>query len=295
MYAPIALFTFKRPVHTRAALIALLANPEIYMSPLYIFCDGARNQAEHADVAASRATVRSLAPAHAVIIERENNLGVDVSIVTEVGELCGRYGRVIVVEDDLEVSPSFLAYMNTALDRYESVHQVVQISGYMFPVNFSTAHTAVFLPYMTSWGWGTWSRALKHFDGAGHCYIKLVNSFSQRRKFDLDGAYPYFRMLRKNIKKAVPAWDIMFYLSIFFSNNVVLHPVNSLVRNNGFDGSGTTCGRYYMKENSLDTSADVIFPEFVSIDSVAYAAVKKYLRKQSSVYWKLVSKIMAYL
>jgi len=295
MYAPIALFTFKRPIHTRTALTSLLANPEIYMSPLYIYCDGARNRAEHADVVASRATVRSLAPVHAVIIERENNLGVDISIVTEVAELCRRYGRVIVVEDDLEVSASFLAYMNTALDRYEFSEQVMQISGYMFPVKFLTAYTAVFLPYMTSWGWGTWSRALKHFDGVVQCYAELSNSPSRRKKFDLDGAYPYFRILRKNMKKTVPAWDILFYLNIFNSNSVVLHPVESLVRNNGFDGSGTTCGKYYMKESSLGTSAEIILPEFLSVDSMAYAAVKKYLRKQSSIYMKIISKIMAYL
>jgi len=295
MYAPIALFTFKRPVHTRAALIALLANPEIYMSPLYIFCDGARNQAEHADVAASRATVRSLAPAHAVIIERENNLGVDVSIVTEVGELCGRYGRVIVVEDDLEVSPSFLAYMNTALDRYEFTEQVMQISGHMFPVKLPDQQAAVFLPYTTSWGWGIWNRAWKNFDYPGYGYTKCSASAALKKRFNLDGSYPYFKMLKKNMIKPIPAWDIIFYFFVFSNNGVVLHPAKSLVRNNGFDGSGTNCGKYAQEKIEISVISETLpASESIEIDVKVYGLVKNYLRQESRLIKKIKRKILAY-
>jgi len=295
MYAPIALFTFKRPVHTRAALMSLLSNPEIYMSPLYIYCDGARNQTEYADVIALRSTVRSLAPPHAVIVERESNFGVDISIVNGVTELCARYGRVIVVEDDLEVSSSFLAYMNAALDRYESDERVMQISGYMFPVKFLDQKAAVFLPYTTSWGWGIWNRVWKNFNYPGYGYAKYSASAALKKRFNLDGSYPYFKMFKKNIIKTNPAWDIVFYFFVFSNNGVVLHPTKSLVRNNGFDGSGTNCGKYAQEKIEMSViSATLPASESVGIDMKVYGLVKSYLRRESRLIKKIKRKILAY-
>lgn len=41
---------------------------------------------------------------------------------------------MIVLEDDLVVSPYFLKYMNEALDFYEKEEQVISIHGYIYPV-----------------------------------------------------------------------------------------------------------------------------------------------------------------
>lgn len=142
--APIALFTFKRPHHVRNALHSLRSNPEFERSPVYIFCDGARHANEQPDVEASRQIVRSLAPKHAVIVERTANLGLDQSITREVTALCEKHGRVIVIEDDLEVSRYFLGYMNCALDKYEDHANVFQVSGHMFPVKSDRPDRAFF-------------------------------------------------------------------------------------------------------------------------------------------------------
>jgi hypothetical protein len=39
-YAPIAIFVYKRPVHTFKCLSALVQNKEFYQSKIYVFCDG---------------------------------------------------------------------------------------------------------------------------------------------------------------------------------------------------------------------------------------------------------------
>jgi len=41
------------------------------------------------------------------------------SIVNGVTRLCDEYGRVIVLEDDMLISPHFLDYMITALNAYQ--------------------------------------------------------------------------------------------------------------------------------------------------------------------------------
>lgn len=293
-FAPIALFAFRRPRHVELTLRSLLRNPEVEESPLYIYCDGPRNDGEREDVDAARAVVRKLAPQHATIIERSANLGLDPSVIAGVGELCDRHGRVIVLEDDLEVAPDFLRYMNAALDRYADREQVMQVSGYQFPVAIGGSDDAVFLPYTTSWGWATWARAWRHFDSKAPVYAELKGNSALRRAFDLDGSYPYFRMLRRHLMKPVPAWDIVYYSNVFARKGLVLHPRQSLVRNNGFDGTGSQCGKFATRHVDLNVErSGVRLPEISSVDHLAYREVKQHLRHESRLVVKLVRRIQA--
>jgi len=49
-------------------------------------------------------------------VERQHNLGLAASMRAGVTALCDEHGRAIILEDDLEVSPSFLRFMNDSLD-----------------------------------------------------------------------------------------------------------------------------------------------------------------------------------
>lgn len=295
-FAPIALFVFRRPRHVGLALRSLLLNPELADSPLYIYCDGPRTADDLDAVTAARDVVRALAPKHATILERPANLGLDHSVIAGVSELCERHGRAIVIEDDLEVAPDFLRYMNAALDRYADDERVMQVSGYQFPVELGGSDDAVFLPYTTSWGWASWSRAWRHFDHAAPGYVTLRGNAAQRRAFDLDGCFPYFRMLTRNLKKAVPAWDIVFYANVFAAHGVALHPRASLVRNNGFDGSGSTCGKFATVPVDLaGNRSSLRLPDSPAVDQVAYRAIKRHLRHESRPLVKLVRRIQARL
>lgn len=293
--APIAVFAFKRPDHLRSTLTALQANPEFSSSPVHVFCDGPRTVAEETDVLAARKVVRMLVPQHAVIIERQVNLGLDRSIISGVTELCDKYGSVIVIEDDLEVAPNFLAYMNAALNRYASESEVMQISGYQFPVSLLGPGSAIFLPYTTSWGWATWQRAWRQLDLAVPTFSMLRDNAALRRAFDLDGSYPYFKMLNRSLERPFPNWDIVFYTNVFSMQGVVLHPLVSLVRNNGFDGSGNNCGSFATKPVYFGPGGNSFrLPERPIIDTVAYAAIKKHLCKESMYLMKIGRGIKAH-
>ncbi|MDA8090978.1 MAG: hypothetical protein M0Z61_12270 [Nitrospiraceae bacterium] len=239
-YAPIALFAYKRPEHTRRTLESLMANAEFKDSPFYVFCDGPRNESDISLVQRTKQVIREFGFSNVVITERERNLGLSRSIITGVSELCDQFGRAIVAEDDLVFSPYFLKYMNEALTLYENEPKVMQISGHMFQVNFSgSANECFFLPYTTTLGWATWKRAWNSLDESMKGYERLKKDRSLRYRFNMNGAYPYYKMIDDHKSGRVNSWGIQWYLSVFMNGGLTLHPRGSLVMHKGFDFEAT--------------------------------------------------------
>jgi GT2 family glycosyltransferase len=291
-FAPISLFVYNRPEHTKKTLSSLMSNPEFSKSQVYVYCDGPKHNKDIQPVLAVREVIRSLSLPNIVMIEQEENLGLANSIIGGVTDLCDKYGRVIVVEDDLKVSPFFLDYMIKALNRYESEEKVMQISGYMFPVKLIAETDAIFLPFTTSWGWATWQRAWKNFDPDIAGYIKLKSSKKLRRKFDLNGSYPYFKLLNMQKKGKINSWAICYYLSVFLQNGLTLHPVQSLVQNMGFDGSGTHCKSRINIEGVFRLARITKMPD-VNIDLCCFDQIVKYLKKKRSYINFLIDRVLS--
>jgi hypothetical protein len=289
---PIALFTFKRPEHTRRTLESLAQNHEFAESPLFIYCDGARNDAEAAQVEETRQLVRHWPHTNKMIIERDHNWGLANSVIEGVTELCKRFGRVIVVEDDLVVSPVFLKYLNFALERYADEPKVMQVSAHMFPVDIQSQFDALMLPFTTSWGWATWDRAWKQFDPGMSGYEKLKADSAMRRQFDVDGSYPYFLMLKRQKEGKVDSWAIRWYLSVFLVGGLVVFPKQTLVMNEGFDGSGSNCKTPQLRTEVLRIEPITLLPE-VRFQEQDYVGVKNYLRKDQSVLNKVIKLVGA--
>lgn len=240
--APIVLFAYKRPAHTRRVLQTLAMNPLAGKSHLYIFCDGPRSTQEGAAVAEVRRLVRRHSWCGQVTVhERQTNAGLAQSIIAGVSEVLDRHEEVIVLEDDLELAPGFLEFMNAALERYRPQSRVMQISGYMFPVRVPRDQEAGFLPMISSWGWATWKRAWRHFDADLAGWQEVLADASVRRRFDLDGSYSYSRLLQQVHAGQADSWAVRWHLAVFGQRGLTLFPARSFVRNRGWDGSGTHC------------------------------------------------------
>lgn len=266
-HTPIALFVYNRPEHTKNTIQALLANPEAASSELFIFSDAAQSDAAKNSVEEVRQLIYEISGFKEItIIEREVNWGLANSVIDGVSHLCDVYGRVIVLEDDLVVSPHFLSYMNNALKQYEDEDRVMQIAGYMFPARLSLESDALFLPFISSWGWATWSRAWKKFDPNAANYQKLKSDNKKKNEFNLGGRYDYFRMLRSQQEGKTNSWAIRWYLSVFYSKGLTLYPKQTLVENSGFDGSGENCIVSDIKTSPIDMAFKVEkFPDRVEV------------------------------
>ncbi|HJT51461.1 MAG TPA: glycosyltransferase family 2 protein [Nitrosospira sp.] len=293
--APIALFVYNRPSHIRLTVQALLANALADQTPLYLFSDAPRNEAAILAVAEVRSYIRSIAGFKSVtIIERETNFGLARSIIDGVTRLCEEYGHVIVMEDDLITSPHFLSYMNDALTRYEHEDRVMQIAGYMFPINLELGEDALFLPFTSSWGWATWRRAWRIFDAAGAGYQRLKQDQSLRRRFDLNGKYGYFKMLESQLRGETDSWAIRWYLSVFLMNGLTLYPKKTLVGNFGFDGSGVNCVASSIEGDTIERHFRVItMPKLMSVSDRYEVVLQRFPKARLNI--KTMSNKMRHL
>ena len=238
---PLAVFAYNRPEHTDRALQALARCRGLERCELHFFADGARNAAAAPAVEATRAVLRRWADRlGARLVEQPSNLGLARSIATAVTDLCARHGRVIVLEDDLVVSPDFVHYMLQALDRYQDDEQVMQIGGLTLSPPHGWRPDAFFLPVTTTWGWATWQRAWRHFSWEP---AELPSSEpAWHRLFNLNGSVDFDAMLQDRLAGRNSSWGILWWYTVSRRRGLVLYPTRSLVFNDGFDGSGVHCG-----------------------------------------------------
>lgn len=286
MGTPIALFAYKRAEHTRRALESLVSNHGFRAEDLVVFCDGPRSRSDKRLVEKTREVIHRFGLKGAKIVERDRNQGLSRSIVQGVAQICKSYGRAIVLEDDLEVSPWFLEYMEEGLRRYQVEERVMQVSGHTFVDCDQAGNKAAFLPLTTTWGWATWDRAWRRFDARATGFATLQKNRSLRHQFDLDGAYPYFRLLEEYVAGRADSWGIRWYLTVFLAGGLTLYPGKTLVKNIGLDGSGENCSRFNRARGGAEPSTVPIvdYPDRVAANETLFAEVKRRIRR-SRPWW----------
>lgn len=243
MYAPIILFVYNRPVHTRQTVEALKKNALSTDSDLIIFSDAPKKPEVAEAVREVRQYIHQIEGFKSVtIVERETNIGLARSIIDGVTKVVNERERVIVLEDDLVVSPYFLSYMNMALETYQDEEKVMHISGYMFPVDNTDLPETFFLRTASCWGWGTWSRAWQHFEKHPK---KLLGEYTEQtiNRFNMDGTYNFWAQVEQNERGLIDTWAVFWYACVFQKSGLCLHPNFSMANNIGHDGTGIHCGQ----------------------------------------------------
>jgi len=280
--APVALFVYNRPEHTRQTLAALRANTLAEQTPLYIFADAPRDAAARAAHKEVLACVRDVQGFVSVtLIQRERNLGLARSIINGAGMLCARHGRVIVLEDDLITSPHFLRYMNEALDAYADAPRVLSVCGYMYPVVFDAQADTLFLRAPHSWGWATWEDRWSQFRTDGAALLRELEARRLLSEFNANGPHDYTRMLKDQISGLNDSWFVRWYAASLLANRVSIYPTRSLVSNIGIDGSGVHCADWRFdpfKVSLSDENIRVVVQDAVTNERVD-AALARYYRK----------------
>lgn len=241
-YAPILLFTYNRLTHTQHCIESLRQNLLAPDSELFIYSDAAKTKEQEDEVHAVRSYLHTIQGFKQItIIERKENWGLARNIIDGVTTQIKKYGKVIVLEDDLVVAPYFLQFMNDALEIYKDEPKVGHIQACDFTQDASLPDTFL-IKWTGSWGWATWERAWKHFNPNGKELLHELEARKLSYTFDFNGKYGFTRMLRRQIAGKNNSWAIRWNASLFIKDILSLNVGRSLVQNEGFDGSGTNCG-----------------------------------------------------
>lgn len=171
--APIVLIVYRREDHAKKTLDALSNNFLAQQSDLYIFSNAPKKYSiDENDLKCKKILekekanvkkVRDLLPKYQKnfkklhIIEREQHLSANDSICSAVDEVIKKYGKVIVLEEDIITCKSFLDFMNQALNYYQHNKKVWDV----FTCNLMSPKAEEFCDSFFSysflpWGWGTW-------------------------------------------------------------------------------------------------------------------------------------------
>jgi hypothetical protein len=290
--APIVLFVYNRSWHTRQTVEALQKNELAECSDLIIFSDAPKGQESIAAVKDVREYIKTLEGFKSVsIVERDENFGLANSIINGVTQVCNDFGRVIVLEDDLVTSPFFLKYMNECLDIYANDSMVASIHGYWYTVDKKMPETFL-LRGASCWGWATWSSAWNVFEVDGQKLLDELKKQKLTRLFDLDGAMAYTRMLRAQITGKNNSWAIRWHASTFLANKLQLSPGTCLVRNIGFDGSGTHCAESDRYAVSLATKPiNIEKLDAKQSDEARSALIRYYIKTRRTFFERIKNRL----
>ncbi|QIH36651.1 glycosyltransferase [Sphingobacterium sp. DR205] len=273
--APVLLFVYNRPAHTLKTLTALEKNQYADQTILYIYSDAAKDERAIEAVDEVRRIIKKPWRFKQIkIVERDKNWGLAANVIDGVTKVVREHGQIIVLEDDLETSSFALDYFNKALDRYREDEQVMQISGYGYPVqNLNQLPETFFFRVANSWGWATWDRAWQHFNPD---IDELVSDFSEEQihQFSIEGKENFWKQVQELRSGKINSWAIRWYASVFKKNGLVLYPRNSMTQNIGNDGSGTHTAAESTYQVTLADHPVVFFPTEIAENKQAYDAIK---------------------
>lgn len=277
--SPICLFVYKRYETTKLMLESLLACPECKDSELYVFMDEARNDDEAKAVERVRRLFDNLQGFRKVnLFPARMNKGMANSVIDGVTKVLQEHDDIIVLEDDLVVSPDFLQFMNAALKAYKDRSDIWSISGYtprLQELEGNGRNGVFVVPRAQCWGWATWSDRWETVDWEVSDFSRLAQSKELRKEFD-KGGNDLFRTLEMERRERIESWAVRWAYAAAKQSRWTVNPMQSKVQNIGLKSSESHVGWHDERHNvELHGNATVIDPD-VRADETLVNAFKKH-------------------
>lgn len=231
--APVLLFTYRKS-HCLPALhdaLRAYAPPRLYVAHNQ-FC----TEAERQQVSRVRDTLLGWRfPFPVEYLFQERHLGINDSFHGALDHVFAREPRLIVLEDDTIPSPSFFAFCNAMLERFDGSPEVGSIIGCNLglagpPDSSFLARFAIF-----HWGWASWAGKWR----LGRSTPLPWGSVGQGIVPRLDqGGEVLGRFLDRLGPGSMP-WDVRRGSALALQGQLTVLPGTNLVANRGFVPEGT--------------------------------------------------------
>lgn len=246
---PVIVVGYNRAHVLKRALDNLSKCIDFAAHQIYVYLDGVRKNREDdvGFVSETRTMVELFCKEHpnVVVIHRSVNLGCLENIVQAISEILETHGRMMLIEDDVLVSRTFLQYMDEALSFYEDDKRIWSVNAYQC----RHLHIPTDYPYdvylnVRNWtpGWGTWRDrwASVDFD------LSDWNEYKCKREnvTRIDNAGAEIRSMlerQANNPGEFSAWDVLCTYHMIKNGLYSIEPRFSLTKNIGFGMRAEHC------------------------------------------------------
>tara|TARA_B100001059_G_scaffold223028_1_gene247592 strand:+ start:2626 stop:4266 length:1641 start_codon:yes stop_codon:yes gene_type:complete len=300
--APIVIFTYTRLETLKKTIESLKKNKMAKFSEIYIFSDCHKNKIDQPLVNSVRKYLKSIKGYKKInLISRKENYGLARNIINGVSSVIKKRKKVIVLEDDIIVSPNFLEYMNDSLIRYQNNKKIWHINSWNYEIrDHNVEYNAFFTRHMNCWGWATWEDRWKYFEKKPD---KILKKFNKEKifRFNIENNLNYYSQLKRNKDGKLNTWAIFWYANIFLKNGLCLSPLKTLSKNIGFDDHSEhqpnedNSFKYINKNFFLKKSNKFSYPELIEEDFYMLKKIISFIKsqkKQNSLFKRLIFRVV---
>ncbi len=287
IYAPVIIPTMCRSEHLIRCVESLRKNSWADKTDVYIGLDYPTQESQRKGYNIIKQYLEGeFSEFHSLtVFIRKKNLGASRNTRALMKACAKEHDRYLYVEDDLELSPNYLQYMDEALMAYENDDSVVGIAGYSYPLSWAAAPGCTVVKQnfnASAWGRGFWFKKrnkLMRFlrpNGLSRQFPRAYHS----GKFEqmIDFAVKDYVTLTKNGWSSRRGFlnsttDVAMRIYLAVCRRYYIMPLTSKVRNHGYDGSGLYCQRiegktdsshvdgYAFSQQPIDTDTDFTLVE----------------------------------
>lgn len=163
MNAPVIMFGFNRPELQSMVMERFVDCVGARDRDIFVYLDGPRNAEDRAksdEIFQMLSGYQVSCLPRMKIFRREYNFGCRENICQGITEILKRYGRAIMIEDDILVSRTFLEFMDNALEFYKDDQRIWSINGFqkfLLRIPSDYPYDVYYAYIMSAWGWATWN------------------------------------------------------------------------------------------------------------------------------------------
>ena len=264
---------FNRPNTTKQVFRKI---SQIKPSKLYIACDGPRteHEMERKKIEKVRQIVNKIDwPCNLKTLFRDKNLGCKKGVSSAISWFFSYEKQGIILEDDCVPHLDFFYFCENLLIYYSKDKRISAITGNNFQNGRLVGNASYyFSKYTHCWGWATWRRSWKNYDGEIKFWPHWKTLKSWKKIIPNKVEQKYWSDIFDHTKKKFnDSWAYPWIASVWYHNGFTVTPNVNLVSNIGFgkDASHTTIKNDYLSNLKKKRLAAIIHPKLVKIDEEA--------------------------
>ena len=201
------------------------------------------------------------------ILFRDRNFGLKYAVSDAITWFFNHEEQGIILEDDCLPHPDFFSFCQELLERYKDDNRVSAVTGDNFQNGIKRGQVSYyFSKYNHCWGWASWRRAWKFYDGDILFWPEWQKSREWKRKLPDRVERQYWRQIFDSVYRGeINSWAYPWTASIWYQGGLTATPNVNLVSNIGFgvEGTHTVDGSSPSSSMQVHSIGELIHPKDV--------------------------------